>query len=119
MAKRFPVVIFHNPKCTTSSNVLDLITRAGHKPVVVEYLKTGWTEAQLHTLFAAANLTPREALRAKAKEADELGLLGPKVTDAKVFAAMLKHPVLVERPFVVTPKGVRLCRPSESVKDLL
>ncbi|GAM97583.1 arsenate reductase [alpha proteobacterium U9-1i] len=119
MPKRFPVVIFHNPKCTTSSNVLDLIARAGHKPVVIEYLKTGWTEAQLHTLFAAANLTPREALRAKAKEADELGLLGPKVTDAKVFAAMLKHPVLVERPFVVTPKGVRLCRPSESVRELL
>lgn len=119
MPKRFPVVIFHNPKCTTSTNVLDLITRAGHKPVVVEYLKTGWTEAQLHTLFAAANLTPREALRGKAKEAEELGLLGPKVTDAKVFVAMLKHPVLVERPFVVTPKGVRLCRPSESVNALL
>ncbi len=119
MARRFPVVIHHNPKCTTSCNTLELIKRAGHKPIVVEYLKTGWTEPQLQTLFAAANLTPREALRGKAKEAEELGLLGPRVTDAKILAAMLKHPVLVERPIVVTPKGVRLCRPSETVREIL
>lgn len=118
-AKRFPVVIFHNPKCTTSTNVVETIKAAGHKPTVIEYLKTGWTEPQLLALFAAANLTPREALRERAKEAEELGLLAAKVSDAKIVSAMIAHPVLVERPIVATPKGVRLCRPKEKVRELL
>jgi arsenate reductase (glutaredoxin) len=119
MAKAFPVTIYHNPKCSTSKQVLEMIEDAGHKPQVVEYLKTGWTKAQLKELFAAAGLTPRQALRTKAKEAEELGLLDPKVSDAKILDAMIEHPVLVERPIVVTPKGTRLARPKETVREIL
>lgn len=118
MAKA-PVVIFHNPKCSTSSQVLAMIEASGAKPTIVEYLKTGWTKPLLQTLFTAAGLTPRQALRTKAKEAEDLGLLAPKMSDAKILDAMLAHPVLVERPLVVSAKGVRLCRPKESVRDLL
>lgn len=119
MAKKFPVTIYHNPKCSTSRQVLETIQAAGHEPEVIEYLKAGWTKKQLKELFAAAGLTPRQALRTKAAEAEELGLLDAKVSDAKLLDAMVAHPVLVERPFVVTPKGVRLCRPKETVKELL
>lgn len=119
MAKSFAVVIYHNPKCSTSKQVLEMIGKAGHKAQVVEYLKTGWTKPQLKELFARAGLTPRQAMRTKAKEAEELGLLGPRVSDAKILDAMIAHPVLVERPIVVTPKGVRLCRPKETVQDVL
>jgi arsenate reductase len=119
MAKKFPVTIYHNPKCSTSRQVLEMLEAAGHKPEVIEYLKAGWTKKQLKELFAAANLTPRQALRTKAPEAEELGLLDPKVSDAKILDAMIAHPVLVERPFVVTPKGARLARPKESVRELL
>jgi arsenate reductase len=119
MAKRFPITIYHNPKCSTSRQVLEMIEAAGHEPEVVEYLKAGWTKAQLKDLFARAELTPRQALRAKAPEAEDLGLLDPKVSGARILDAMVAHPVLVERPFVVTPKGVRLCRPKETVKELL
>jgi arsenate reductase len=117
--KRGEVVIYHNPKCTTSCNVLAMIEASGAKPTIVEYLKTGWTKAQLQKLFAAAGLTPRQAMRARAKEAEELGLTDPGVSDAKILNAMIAHPVLVERPFVETAKGVRLCRPKETVRDLL
>lgn len=119
MVKSFPVTIYHNPKCSTSKQVLEMIEASGLKPEVVEYLKTGWTKPQLKKLFADAGLTPRQALRTKAKEAQELGLLNPKVSDAKLLDAMIEHPVLVERPFVVTPKGTRLARPKESVRDVL
>lgn len=119
MPKAFPVTIYHNPKCSTSNQVLEMIEDAGHKPEIVEYMKTGWTKAQLKELFAAAKLTPRQALRTKAKEAEELGLLNPKVSDAKILDAMIEHPVLVERPIVVTPKGTRLTRPKESVREIL
>lgn len=119
MAKKFPVTIYHNPKCSTSRQVLEMIEAAGHKPEVIEYLKAGWTKAQLKDLFARAELTPRQALRAKAPEAEELGLIDPKVSGARILDAMVAHPVLVERPIVVTPKGVRLCRPKETVKELL
>lgn len=119
MAKTFPVTIYHNPKCGTSRNVLALIEEAGHPVTVVEYLKAGWTKPQLKTLFAAAGLSPREAMRAKAKEAEELGLLDAKVSDARILDAMIEHPILVERPFVETPKGVRLCRPKETVEEIL
>lgn len=111
--------IYHNPKCSTSKQVLEMIELAGYKPEVVEYMKTGWTKKQLKDLFAAAGLTPRQALRNKAKEAEEFGLLDAKVSDAKVLDAMIEHPVLVERPFVVTSKGVRLARPKEAVREIL
>jgi arsenate reductase (glutaredoxin) len=119
MAKKFPVTLYHNPKCSTSRQVLELIEAAGHKPEVIEYLKVGWTKPQLKTLFAAAGLTARQALRANAAEAEELGLLDAKVSDAKLIEAMIAYPVLVNRPFVVTPKGTRLCRPKESVREVL
>jgi arsenate reductase len=110
------VTIYHNPKCTTSCNVLAMIEDADAKPKVVEYLKTGWTKPQLKALFSAAGLTPREAMRKKA--AEDLGI-SKKATAAQILDAMVKHPVLVERPFVETSKGVRLCRPKEKVLELL
>jgi arsenate reductase (glutaredoxin) len=119
VAKKFPVTIYHNPKCSTSRQVLSMIEAAGHKPEVIEYLKAGWTKKQLKELFAVANLTPRQALRSKAPEAEELGLLNPKVSDAKILDAMVEHPVLVERPFVVSAKGVRLARPKETVREII
>ncbi|MBL8545417.1 MAG: arsenate reductase (glutaredoxin) [Hyphomonadaceae bacterium] len=117
MAKK--ATIYHNPKCSTSRQVLEMIESAGYTPDVVEYMKAGWTKKQLKELFVAANLTPRDALRAKAPEAEELGLLNPKTTDAKILDAMIEHPVLVERPFVTTAKGTRLARPKESVREIL
>ena len=108
--------IYHTPKCTTSCNVLAMIEEAGAKPKVVEYLKAGWTRPQLKALFAAAGLTPREAMRKKA--AEDLGV-SEKATAAQILDAMVEHPVLVERPFVETSKGVVLARPKERVKDVL
>jgi arsenate reductase len=116
---RFPVVIHHNPDCETSRNVLAVITAAGYSPEIVAYLETGWTRPQLMALFAAAGLTPRAALRESKSPAAALGLLAPDVDDETLLAAMVAHPVLVNRPIVATPRGVRLCRPSESVLDLL
>ncbi|MEZ6000346.1 arsenate reductase (glutaredoxin) [Hyphomonas sp.] len=113
------IVIHHNPDCGTSRNVLAIIEASGETPVVIEYLKEGWTRAQLLGLFAAAGLTPRTALRESKSPAKELGLLEPGVADEAIFEAMLEHPVLVNRPIVCSPKGVRLCRPSEAVLDLL
>ena len=109
------ILIHHNPKCGTSRNVLAAIRASGTDPVVIEYLKDGWTRGQLLGLFAAAGLTPRQALRAKQAEAAGL----EQADDEALIAAMIAHPVLVERPFVCSPKGVRLCRPSELVLDLL
>jgi arsenate reductase len=113
------IVIYHNPACGTSRNVLALITAAGYSPTVGDYLQTGWTRPQLLDLFAAAGLTPRSALRETKSPAVELGLLMPGVDDEAILDAMIDHPVLVNRPFVCTMKGVRLCRPSEVVLDLL
>lgn len=113
------IVIHHNPDCGTSRNVLAIIEASGEVPVVIEYLKEGWTRPQLLGLFAAAGLTPRGALRETKSPAKELGLLEPGVSDEAILAAMLEHPVLVNRPIVCSPKGVRLCRPSELVLDLL
>jgi arsenate reductase len=119
MSDSFPIVIHHNPGCGTSRNVLAVIEAAGYTPTVIAYLETGWTRPQLLGLFAAAGLTPREALRTTKSPAAELGLLAPATSDDAIIEAMLEHPVLVNRPFVCTPKGVRLCRPSEVVLDLL
>ena len=113
------IVIHHNPECGTSRNVLAIIQASGSDPVVIDYLRTGWTRSQLLALFAAADLTPRTALRTTKSPAEELGLLDPAVDDETILAAMLEHPVLVNRPIVCSPKGVRLCRPSEEVLDLL
>ena len=113
------VVIHHNPDCGTSRNVLAIIEAAGYRPTVIEYLETGWTRPQLLGLFAAAGLTPRTALRETKSPAAELGLLDPSVPGEALLAAMLEHPVLVNRPIVCSAKGVRLCRPSEVVLDLL
>lgn len=113
------IVIHHNPDCGTSRNVLAIIEASGEAPTVVEYLKEGWTRPQLLGLFAAAGLTPRSALRETKSPAKELGLLEAGVSDEAILEAMLEHPVLVNRPIVCSPKGVRLCRPSEAVLDLL
>lgn len=113
------IVIHHNPDCGTSRNVLAFIKASGEVPVVIPYLDTGWTRPQLQALFAAADLTPRTALRTSKSPAQELGLLDPSVDDDTLLDAMLAHPVLVNRPIVCSPKGVRLCRPSEAVLDLL
>lgn len=113
------VVIHHNPECGTSRNVLKIIQDAGYEPVVIEYLQQGWSKPQLQALFAAAGLTPRTALRTTKSPAKELGLLEESVSDAVILEAMLEYPVLVNRPIVATQKGVRLCRPSEAVLDLL
>lgn len=116
---RFPVVIHHNPDCGTSRNVVAIVEAAGYTPEIVEYLQTGWTRPQLLALFAAANLTPRAALRTTKSPAEALGLLAGDVGDDALLAAMVEHPVLVNRPIVCTPLGVKLCRPSEAVLDLL
>jgi len=113
------VVIHHNPGCGTSRKTIELVRASGEEPVIIEYLKEGWTRPQLLALFAAAGLTPRDALRTAKSPADELGLTNPDVDDETIIAAMLEHPVLVNRPIVASPKGVRLCRPSELVLDLL
>ncbi len=119
MADLFPIVVHHNPACGTSRNVLAMIEAAGYAPTIVEYLQIGWTVPQLQALFAAMGAHPRDVLRDKGTPAAELGLLADGVADAEILAAMVAHPVLVNRPIVATPKGVRLCRPSEAVLGLL
>lgn len=114
----FPVTIYHNPDCGTSRNALAMIEAAGYAPTVVEYRVVGWTRPQLEELFAAMGATPRETMREKGTPAAELGLL-EGATDDAIVQAMIAHPILVNRPIVVTPKGTRLCRPSEVVLELL
>lgn len=116
---RFPVTIYHNPACGTSRNTLALIRAAGHEPVVVDYLKTGWTREQLSDLLAAMRVSPRDILRDKGTPARELGLLEPTATDDEILDAMIEHPILVNRPIVATPLGVKLTRPAELVTELL
>ena len=113
------IVVHHNASCGTSRNVLEMIRESGEEPVVINYLEEGWTKPQLLALFAAANLTPREAMRSVRSPAEELGLLDPTVSHEDILDAMLEHPVLVNRPIVCSPKGVKLCRPSEEVYTLL
>jgi len=115
----FPITIYHNPDCGTSRNALAMIEAAGYRPTVVEYLKAGWTLAQLEALLAAMGARPRDLLREKGTPAVELGLLDANATDAAILGAMVDLPILVNRPLVVTPKGTKLCRPSEVVLTLL
>ncbi|MCA3719026.1 MAG: arsenate reductase (glutaredoxin) [Brevundimonas sp.] len=115
----FPVTVFHNPACGTSRNVLAAIRQAGREPEVVEYLKTGWTEARLRDLLTRMGEGPRAILREKGTPAAELGLLDAGVSDDALIDAMIAHPILVNRPIVQTPLGVVLARPSERVFDVL
>ena len=115
----FPVVIHHNPDCGTSRNVVAMVEAAGYTPTVIEYLQTGWTIPQLEDLMAVMNATPRNLLREKGTPAKELGLLDADATGDLILREMVAHPILVDRPIVATPKGVKLCRPSEEVLQLL
>lgn len=113
------IVIYHNPECGTSRNTLAMIRNAGIEPHVVEYLKTPPSRAMLVQLLDRAGLTPRELLREKGTPYVELGLADDTLDDETLIDAMMAHPVLINRPLVVSPAGVRLCRPSEVVLDLL
>lgn len=113
------VIIYHNPKCGTSRNTLGLIRNTGIEPHIIEYLKCPPTRILLEQLIARAGLTPRQVLREKGTPYAELGLGDPTLTDDALLDAMIAHPVLINRPIVVTPNGVRLCRPSELVLDIL
>jgi arsenate reductase len=113
------ITIYHNPRCGTSRNTLAAIRDAGHEPRVVEYLSHPPSREELQAMLAAAGLTPRAAIRSKESLYAELGLDAPGTTDEALLDAMLAHPVLINRPFVVTPKGVRLCRPFELVQEIL
>ena len=113
------VTIYHNPDCGTSRNTLALIRNAGVEPRVIEYLKTPPDRATLLGLLARMNARPREILREKGTPYAELGLESPVLTDGQLLDAMLAHPILINRPIVVTPWGVKLCRPSETVLDIL
>ena len=115
----FPIVVHHNPACGTSRNTVAMIEAAGYAPTVVEYLQSGWTKPQLQALFAAMGVRPRVVLRDKGTPAAELGLIDEGVSDDTLLDAMVAHPILVNRPIVATPKGVKLCRPSEAVLELL
>lgn len=113
------ITIYHNPDCGTSRNTLALIRNAGVEPTVIEYLKTPPSRAVLQDMISKAGLTVREAIRQKGTPYGELGLEDPTLTDDQLLDAMLKHPILINRPFVVTPWGVRLSRPSEVVLEIL
>ena len=113
------VIIYHNPACGTSRNVLALIRNSGVEPHVIDYQKCPPTCAMLEQLIARAGLTVREMLRKKGTPYKDLGLDDEKLDDDALLDAMIAHPILIERPLVVTPKGVRLCRPPERVIDLL
>lgn len=113
------VTIYHNPDCGTSRNTLDLIRHAGIEPTVIEYLKTPPSREKLVKMIADAGLSVRQAIREKGTPFAELGLNAPSLTDGQLLDAMLKDPILINRPFVVTPMGTRLSRPSEVVLDIL
>jgi arsenate reductase len=113
------IIIYHNPECGTSRNTLALIRNAGVEPHVVEYLKTPPSRALLEQLIDRAGTTPRELLREKGTPYAELGLGDESLDDDSLIDAMIEHPVLINRPLVVSPLGVRLCRPSEVVLDIL
>ncbi|QCI78800.1 arsenate reductase (glutaredoxin) [Hankyongella ginsenosidimutans] len=115
----FAITIYHNPDCGTSRNTLAMIEAAGYAPTIIEYRKAGWTRAKLDALFGAMGAAPRDVMREKGTPAADLGLLDPSIDDDTIIDAMIAHPILVNRPIVVTPKGAKLCRPSETVLDLL
>ncbi|MGM8899007.1 MULTISPECIES: arsenate reductase (glutaredoxin) [Psychrobacter] len=112
-------LIFHNPNCGTSRNTLAIIKASGEQPEVVEYLKTPPSRDELVALLSKMNISPRELLRSKETINDELGLDKPELSDDQIIDAMIAHPILINRPIVVTDKGAALCRPSERVFELL
>ena len=112
-------LIFHNPKCGTSRNTLAIIKASGEEPEVVEYLKNTPTRDRLVELLAQMHISPRELLRSKEAINDELGLDNPELSDDQIIDAMIAHPILINRPIVVTDKGAALCRPSERVFELI
>lgn len=113
------VTIYHNPSCGTSRKTLAIIREAGVEPRIVEYLKTPPDRAELQRLYARAGISARDGLRAKEPLAAELGLLAPEVSDDRILDAMTAHPILINRPLVETPRGVKLCRPQDEVRSLL
>lgn len=113
------VTIYHNPRCGTSRNTLALIRNAGVEPIVIEYLRTPPDRATLQALLKQMNMTPRELLREKGTPFAELRLADAHWTDSEIVDQMLKHPILINRPIVITPWGAKLCRPSEAVLDIL
>ncbi len=113
------VTIYHNPACGTSRNTLAMIRQSGEEPEVIEYLKTPPSRARLAELIAAMGMSVRDLLRRKGTPYDELGLADPELSDTALLDAMMAHPILINRPIVVTEKGVRLCRPSELVLEIL
>jgi arsenate reductase len=113
------ITIYHNPGCGTSRNTLAMIRAGGEEPTVIEYLKAPPTGDKLRELLSAMGLTPRQLLRRKGTPYDDLGLGDDRFSDDQIIALMVQHPVLIERPIVVTPLGTRLCRPSEKVLDIL
>lgn len=113
------IIVYHNPGCGTSRNALAMIRNAGFEPHVIEYLKTPPSRPLLVQLIWRAGLTPRRLLREKGTPFHELGLADPDLTDDQIVDAMMEHPILINRPLVVSPLGVRLCRPSELVLDIL
>lgn len=113
------VTIYHNPRCSTSRNALQRLRDEGHEPAIVEYLKTPLQAAELATLIHAAGLTVRDAMRAKEAIYSELALDDPSLTDAQLLDAIASHPILLNRPFVVTAKGTRLCRPGSLIEEIL
>jgi arsenate reductase len=113
------VIIYHNPQCGTSRNTLGLIRNAGIEPHIIEYLKTPPTRLLLRQLIARMGVSVRDVIREKGTPYHELGLADPALTDDQLLDAMMAHPILINRPIVVTPMGVRLCRPSEAVLDIL
>lgn len=113
------VTIWHNPRCSKSRGALEILRARGIEPAVVDYLATPPTRAQLQALVAALGLPLRELLRSKESVYAELGLDDPQLNDAQLFEALLANPVLLERPIVVTPRGARICRPPETVRELL
>ncbi len=113
------IAIYHNPDCGTSRNTLAMIRQSGEEPEIIEYLKTPPTRERLIQLIAAMGITPRALLREKGTPYQALGLGEATWTDDQLIDAMIAHPILINRPIVVTPKGVRLCRPSEVVLDIL
>lgn len=113
------VTIYHNPLCGTSRKTLEILRENGAEPKVIEYLKTPPSRDELRQVYERAGISPRDGLRAKEPLAAELGLTRPDVSDDEILDAMMEHPILINRPLVVTDKGARLCRPQDLVREIL
>ena len=116
---KMKAVIYHNPMCGTSRKTLEILENEAADVAVIEYLKTPPTREELKRLYERAGITPRQGLRDKEPLAAELGLTDPSISDERILDAMMEHPILIQRPLVVTEKGVRLCRPQDEVRQIL